>query len=126
MKKYNPSQAPDPEEWLSLDEFERINLVENFHEDSGEEVPEGAEKMHAAIHVAVENQFASETEPVSATIAKLIRQGLDRHEALHTVGAVLSEDIFNLQRGKGESWNQKSYNRRLEKLSAKRWRKGQW
>lgn len=126
MKKYNPSQAPNSEEWLSLDEAERINLVENFHEESGEDIPDGAERIHAAIHVAVENQFALDTQPVSKIVAKLIRQGLDRHEALHAVGAVLSEDLFNLQSGKDESWNQESYNKRLEKLSAKRWRKGQW
>ena len=126
MKSYNPSLAPNSEEWLALDEFERINLVEKFHKDSGSDVPEGAEKMHAAIHVAVENQFVSETEPVAATVAKLVRQGLDRHEAIHAIGAVLSEDLYNLQRGEGEPWDQKKYKRRLEKLTAKRWRRGQW
>ena len=126
MKRYDPSQAPNSEEWLSLDESVRINLVETFHKDAGEEIPEGAETMHATIHVVVENQFASGTEPVPVTVTKLIRQGLDRHEAIHAVGSVLSEEIFELQHGKGESWNRQRYNRRLEKLTAKRWRKGQW
>lgn len=126
MKRYNPSQAPDPEEWLELDESERIDLVENFHKESGEDVPEDAEKIHVAIHIIVENQFILRDLPVSATVAKLIRQGLDRHEALHAVGAVLAEDIFNLQSGQKDQWDQKGYRRRLEKLTVKRWRKGQW
>lgn len=126
MDSYDPSQIPDPDEWLALDELERINLVENYHKGSEEKIPEGSEKMHAAIHAAVENQLASAIEPVSAVVAKLVRQGLGRHEALHAIGAVLSEDLFNLQQGEGEPWDQNKYQRRLEKLSAKRWKRGQW
>ena len=64
--------------------------------------------MHATIHAAVENQFASATEPVPTILAKLIRQGLERHNAIR---AVLAEDIFNLQcSNAGEPSNQKSYN----------------
>ncbi|MEA3467712.1 MAG: hypothetical protein U9R57_05735 [Thermodesulfobacteriota bacterium] len=126
MEKYDPLQAPESEKWLSLDESERIALVKIFHKDAGEEVPGGAEVMHALIHVVVENQFASGVEPVPAVVAKLIRQGLDRHDALHAVGAVLSEGMFNLQNGEGEFWDQPRYHKRLEKLTAKRWRKGQW
>ncbi len=126
MKKYNPSYAPEPEEWLALDESEQINLVEVFHEDFKEEAPEGSERMHAAIHVVVENQLI-ETDYATAAVTRLIQQGLDRHEALHAVGAILAEDIFNIHRSKeGENWDEKAYNKRLQKLSAKRWRKGKW
>ena len=126
MEIYHPSKAPDPGEWLSLDEFERIELVQNFHINAGKKVNKGSEKMHAIIHVVVENQIAMEVEPVAAVIAKLIRQGLDRHEALHAVGAVLSADIFTLGQGTDKSWNQPRYRKRLEKLTAKRWKKGKW
>lgn len=126
MERYEPSQAPDPEEWQALDESERIELVQNYHREAGEEIPEGGEKIHAVIHVVVENQLAMGVEPVPATIAKLTRQGLDRHEAIHAVGAVLSGDIFELLNGNEESWNHGRYRRRLEKLTAKRWRKGKW
>jgi len=82
--------------------------------------------MHATIHVLVENQIALGVKPVPETIVKLLRQGLSRHEAIHAVGAVLSEDMFNiLQKGDG-AWNQGHYRRRLEKLTAKRWKKGRW
>ena len=55
MKIYTPLQAPNPEEWLSLDKSECINLVEVFHEEAGEEIPENAEELHAIIHVVVES-----------------------------------------------------------------------
>ena len=126
MEIYHPSKALDSNEWLSLDESERIELVQNFHKDAEEKFNEGAEKIHTVIHVVVENQIAMEVEPVAGVIAKLIRQGLDRHEALHAVGAVLSEYSFTLMQGKDESWNQPRYRKRLEKLTAKRWRKGKW
>ena len=126
MERYDPLQAPDPDVWQALDESERIELVQNFHVAAEEETPEGSEKVHAAIHVVVENQLAMGVEPVPATLAKLTRQGLDRHEAIHAVGAVLSGDMFELMQGDETSWDSRRYRRRLEKLTAKRWRKGQW
>jgi hypothetical protein len=42
------------------------------------------------------------------------------------VAAILSEDIFNLYKGNIEKLDQKKYRRKLEKLTAKRWRKGQY
>ncbi|MDA9983408.1 hypothetical protein N9H39_11965 [Gammaproteobacteria bacterium] len=126
MNKYDPSQAPDPEEWQTLEESERIELVREFHIDAEEEIPEAGETLHVTIHVIVENQIATGTEPVPSTIAKLIHQGLSRHEAIHAVGAVLSTDMFDLLEGDEESWKPQRYRRRLEKLTAKRWKKGRW
>jgi len=37
MERYDPSQSPDPEEWLELDESVRIELVREFHTEVGEE-----------------------------------------------------------------------------------------
>ena len=126
MDDYDPSRAINPSEWLALPESDRIDMVYAFHEDSGEENQEGSETMHATIHVLVENQIALGVEPVPQTIAKLLRQGLNRHDAIHAVGAVLSGDIFNLMNKSDVTWDQTHYSRRLTKLTAKRWRKGQW
>ena len=124
MEKYDPLYAPDPVAWLELDESERIGLVEEFHRGAGTELPEPG--LHAGIHVVVENQLALGEEPVPATIGKLIRQGLDRHEAIHAVGAIIAEDLFGLMQGEQGQWDAQRYRKRLEKLTAKRWRKGQW
>lgn len=127
MEYYKASHAPDSEVWLELDESLRIELVrESIGEDIEDDVPEDAEYLHATIHVVVENQLAMGVDPVPATMAKLIRQGLSRHEALHAIGAILSEDIFDLLQSNEKSWPESRYRRRLEKLTAKRWRKGQW
>ncbi len=126
MEQYNPQNAPDPDEWQAISEDERIDLVREFHEQAEEEVPDGGENIHAVFHVIVENQIAMNLPPVAATVEKLIRQGLNRHEAIHAVGAVLSGDMHELLHGDKESWEPQQYRRRLEKLTAKRWRKGKW
>ncbi|MCF6204269.1 MAG: DUF1841 family protein [Methylococcaceae bacterium] len=126
MKKYIALLAPEPEEWLAIDESERINLVEIFHEDFEEEVPKGKERIHASIHVIVENQLI-ETEYAPIVVKKLIQQGLDRHDALHAVGAIIAEDLFNIHHSKEkEHWDEKAYIKRLKNLTAKRWKKGIW
>jgi hypothetical protein len=125
MQGYHPSKAPDPEVWLKIDESTRIEMVLENHMAAQVEFEEGADNVHAVIHVIVENQNALNVEPVPSTIAKLVRQGLSRHESIHAVGAVLSEDIFNLMKSAGSDFSMKKYRRRLEKLTAKRWNKGQ-
>ncbi len=125
MENYHPSQTPSPEEWLELDESLRTDLVRKSHEVAGIEFKEGAENIHSIIHVIVENQLAMNVEPVPTTISRLTRQGLSRHEAIHAIGAVLSEDLFEVMKNNQEH-NIKKYRRRLDKLTAKRWNKGKW
>ncbi|GAB6040283.1 hypothetical protein [Endothiovibrio diazotrophicus] len=104
---------------------ERLDLITDYVADN-EELPEGALTGHAIAHMVVENQIAMDVEAVPATIGRLIRQGLNRHEAVHAVGAVLLDDVWDLGQHPGASWNPASYRRRLEKLTAKRWRKGKY
>ncbi len=126
MEIYDPLIAPDPVDWQALDEDERINLVEEFHLGTGEEIPEGGSALHASFHVVVENQIAMGLEPVPATIAKLTRQGLSRHDAIHAVASIVCENTYDLLKGNKREWDPKIYRRRLEKLTAKRWKKGKW
>ncbi len=127
MNTYDPSIAPVPEEWLAWPEDERVELVRSFRE-TAEEMPleEAQMEVHAGIHVVVENQIAMGVEPVPATIAKLMRQGLSRHEAIHAVGAVLSGEVWKSQQQEKSKWESGVYRRKLEKLTAKRLRKGQY
>jgi len=124
MEKYNPLKQPIPEEWLELDEDERICLVRDFHETFNE-MPEDALNLHTMFHVIVENQIAGNVEFIRETIAKLIRQGLDRHDAVHAIASIVCEDIFDLTKGNKQEFSAKQYRRKLEKITAKRWRKGQ-
>lgn len=126
MPTYHPSKAPDPEEWLEMDESIRIQTVLDSHLAAQVEFEEGADTVHSVIHVIIENQVALNVEPVPSTIARLTRQGLSRHESIHAVGAVLADDIYKILEGSSTEFNMMKYRRKLEKLTAKRWKKGKW
>jgi len=127
MDTYNPLIEPNKDEWLKSSENDRIDVVREFHENSDDEFEEaGALTIHSTLHVIVENQLAMGVELIPETIAKLTRQGLDRHEAIHAIGAIISEDIFYIIRGEKTEFSPKQYRRKLEKITAKRWRKGQY
>lgn len=128
MITYDPLIEPDKEEWLEATEYDRIDAVKEFHENSDDYdfEEEQALSMHSVVHVVVENQLALGVDLVPETIAKLTRQGLDRHDAIHAIGAILNEDIFEIMRNEKTEFSPKQYRRKLEKITAKRWRKGQY
>jgi hypothetical protein len=123
MKTYDPLKPSNPDEWLSMDEQERIDLVESFHRRARIRLPNA--KVHAVFHVIVENQFALGNElPVKQTVQRLMSEGLDRHDALHAVGSVLighlSDLIAPLAAEAGSDPNPRYY-AELERLTAKDW-----
>jgi hypothetical protein len=85
---YDALKAPDPEDRLDLDEQERIGQVIEYH--WRHHLPMGESvKLHGVAHVVVENQFAlGDATVVPATLNRLMRAGLDRHEAVHAIGSV--------------------------------------
>lgn len=126
MDAYDPSIKPDKKVWLEATESERVAAVMEFHTNHDNDLDEKALTIHSSIHVIVENQLAMGVELVPETVSKLMRQGLSRHEAIHAIGAVLSGDIWAILRGEKTEFSPKQYRRKLEKLTAKRWRKGQY
>jgi hypothetical protein len=123
MKNYDPLKPPDPEEWQSMDEQERLQLVESFHRRARIRLPN--EKMHAVFHVIVENQIALDDEiPVKRTVQRLMSEGLDRHDALHAVGSVLIGHLTDLL-GRPEveigADSSRPYYTALDELTAKGW-----
>lgn len=125
MNQYDPNIAPVASEWLELDDDERIELIMNFHERADTSL--SSIQAHAIIHVIVENQIALGKSEVINTVKKLIRQGLDRHEALHAIGAIVAEDTFDLIRGDGpKEYDHERYNLRLKNLTAQNWRSGDY
>ena len=80
MERYDPLVAPDAQEWLALDEQDRVHLAQDYHERAGIIVPNA--KLHAVAHVIVENQVAlADALPVERTLRRLMAEGLNRHEA---------------------------------------------
>ena len=53
MNRYDPDNAPDPAEWLALEELTRIQLVEEHHRLARIKLPNL--KAHAVFHAVVEN-----------------------------------------------------------------------
>jgi hypothetical protein len=121
--RYDPEKAPDPTEWLELDEGARINAVEDQHMAAGEDMPNPM--VHAVFHVTVENQLASGVEAVERAMRRLRREGLTRHDALHAIGSVLAGHMHDLMKeGPAEGDPNQAYFRDLDELTAERWRGG--
>jgi Domain of unknown function (DUF1841) len=96
-KPYDPLEAPTPEEWLDMDEQERLHLIEDYHRRAGIHLPNVA--AHASLHCIVENQLTlGDAIPVRKTLERLMREGVDRHEAIHAVASVLCEHMVELVR----------------------------
>jgi hypothetical protein len=123
VKKYNPDEAPDPTDWLGHSEDERIEAVRAYHRGARVHLP--SERLHATIHAVVENQLATGEALVVETHGRLQREGLNRHEAIHAVGKVLAEHIYDLLHdaapGAGEDVNA-VYFQALKQLTAAKWR----
>lgn len=123
MQRYDPLKAPDPAEWLALDEQERIALAQDYHRRARIRVPNA--RAHATAHAIVESQIALGDEtPARRTAQRLMEEGLDRHEAIHAIGMVLFEFIYDLTNAPAsDSDPNVPYFAALEQLTAKDWRR---
>jgi hypothetical protein len=120
---YDPAVAPDPGEWLALPEEERLDLVSDYHRRASVFPPR--EEMHASIHVIIENQIALGDElPVRRAVERLMAEGLDRHQAVHAVGSVLSCQLIDVMRDpETKAVSQEAYNAAVEQLTVESWRR---
>lgn len=123
MEHYDPVRKPGSREWLALDEQERLALVVGYHRRTRAKLPNL--QLHAAIHVVVENQLAERIGVVQETLERLLAEGLDRHEAIHAIGSVVTEHLWKAMnetlRGRDL---EEAYFRRLAALTASDWLKG--
>jgi hypothetical protein len=125
VHRYDPDRPPDPEQWLALDEQERSTLVEEHHRRARIDLPNAT--LHATIHAIVENQLAYNDDPVVRALARLMKEGLSRHDAIHAIGAVLAEHIYHTLKGDvpetGESPDavNRRYHAAVEHLTAAKW-----
>jgi hypothetical protein len=120
--RYDPSAAPDPQRWLALDEDERIDLVLGYHRRTKIKLP--SPRVHAALHVMVENQLAEGYEAAVAALARLIAGGLQRHEAIHAIASVAIVQMNALMQGGAHVFDRAAYDRELAAFTIERWRKG--
>ena len=123
MKRYDPLEVPVSEEWLDINEAERVRFVEGYHRHARVRLPNAV--VHAPLHVIVENQAALGDEiPVHRTLDRLMKDGIDRHEAIHAVASVLAEHMSDLARNPpSQSDPNARYYAALERLTVKNWRR---
>jgi hypothetical protein len=122
VQYYDPLEAPDPEEWLALDEQERIDLAQDYHRRARIRLPNA--KAHATFHAIVETQIALGDEtPARRTAQRLMDEGLGRHEAIHAIGSVLAGFIHDLMKvPESHTEPNAPYFAALERLTARDWR----
>ncbi len=119
--EYDPLVSPDPISWIETNEVVRIKAVLEYHIYSESKVPN--ERLHALFHVVVENQLALGETYVQETLGRLIAEGLDRHNAIHAIGSVLSRYMYDmLQNESPDNVLPDSYYEELTGLTAFAWR----
>lgn len=114
---YDPEEAPAPSEWL--------RLASKYHAVARIKVPNA--EAHALFHAIVENQVAEGVEPTCRTMERLRREGLTRHDAVHAVGSVIAQFVYDSMRGDGGGSTGdalRELNAKIESLSAREWRSG--
>ena len=123
MTTYDPDIPPNASQWLAADEGVRLMLVTDYHQ--GMDLPESRLRLHAAIHVVVENQIALGEQAVIDAMNRLQAEGLSRHDAVHAIGMVVSEHLFEILRTENDDPVNKAtpYLDRLKQLTADAWRK---
>jgi hypothetical protein len=121
MEQYDPSRDLAADEWLDLDEQERMMLVEDYHRRHRIRMP--SVEGHAVAHTIVETQLALGEPVVVATCARLRTEGLDRHDAIHAIGSVLASQLqAQLTNPKSQVQPVERYHQALRRLSAAKWR----
>jgi hypothetical protein len=120
LTKYDPERAPDPVRWLAEDESQLTDIIMRYHRRTRAELPRP--RVHAMMHLVVENQIAAGDEmPVAATVARLVRDGLSRHEAIHAVAWMLTDCMAKAMRT-SEDFDREGSPRDIRELTEERWR----
>jgi len=74
------------------------------------------------MHVIVENQLAANDEPVARALGRLIKEGLSRHDAVHAIGSLVTEQLYDLLKEHGPPETARArYYAAIERLTAATW-----
>jgi len=120
MGEYDPNLNIDPMKWGSLDDDQKLQLVEEYHEQFDPDLPDLA--LHSVLHTIVENQIALGDEtPAAATLARLGSEGLDRHDAVHAIASILVSYLHEMLGASDAKNHNVQYFEALTKLTAESW-----
>jgi hypothetical protein len=126
MRRYDPDVAPDPDEWLALDEGERSLIIDAYHRKARVKLPNAT--LHATIHAIVENQIAEKLDSTVRAMSRLMKEGLSRHDALHAIASVLVQHLHDAlttdDRDDFLRTGTRRYEAAVDRLTARSWRRG--
>ncbi len=77
------------------------------------------------LHTIVENQIAEGLAPVVRAMARLMNEGLSRHDAVHAIGSVVADHLFEAMNARGGDYGriaQARYSAAVEQLTAQKWK----
>ena len=91
--QYNPVVAPDPADWLAIDEDERLYAIQCWVSDLlGTEIEDCL--LEAVPILAIENQVAGNDSPdTRATLQRLLDAGIDRMTAIQVMSDVMADGL---------------------------------
>jgi hypothetical protein len=96
---YDASAPPDADYWLGLAPRERNLAAVEHHELDQPHAVADSQHMHAVAHAAIETQLVEGDLPqVRAALERLVAGGVARHDAVHALGMVFMEQIYDLLR----------------------------
>lgn len=125
LRPYDPDEGPDAAEWLALGEDERVAAVRSWtaRSESGIDVKVSNRHVYTVMLATVETQIAHGDElPVAATMARLVRLGMSRREAVHALATVLAETTYDAFYGEAADDPEVAYHAELAKLTPESWR----
>ena len=111
---YDPLVNPDASVWLALSEDQRVDAVLEYHRRM--HIVSPSARLHAALHVTVENQLAERHAPAVAALERLTTSGMDRHEAVHAIASVAAAQMQRVLR-EGRPFDQAAYEQDLMALT---------
>jgi hypothetical protein len=103
-----------------MNDEERARLTAKVAKEHEEHPHPGTEgerlRLHLAIHVVVETQLAlGKPAEVQQTLARLTDGGMERHQAIHAIGHVASEEVVACL-STGRRYDEERYVGRLQAL----------
>ena len=113
--RYDPNIAPNAQEWLDLDEGERIFAIEQHHKRAG--LRSGNATVHAGIDAAVETQLAEGMPVTVETLDRLLTEGMERPDAIHLLASAISHEMFAMLKEQ-RLFDPNLYGKRLRGLTA--------
>jgi len=113
-RSYDVANPPSAEDWLAMDEAERIAAVQEHHRRTRS--PTGENPMvHATIHVVVENQLAEGLPGIVRAYDRFRAAGVDRHTTIHALASVVTRHMMAILET-ATTWDQAAADRDFDAL----------